>query len=68
METLQNTSLNLRLSALENIKKYCDYSGENFNQVKNDLINEADKFNLKKPIDFYTDFYNLSVSLLQYIK
>ena len=53
METLQKTSLNLRASAIENIKKYCEHTGEEFNTVKNDLINEADKYNLKTPIDFY---------------
>ena len=67
METLQSTSLNLRTSALENIKKYCDHTGEDFNTVKNDLINESDKFNLKAPIDFYIEFYNLSITLLKYI-
>lgn len=68
MKTLQNTPLNLRESAIENIKKYCDHTGEAFNTVKNDLINEADKYNLKTPIDFYLEFYNLSTTLLQYIK
>jgi hypothetical protein len=68
METLQKTSFNLRNAAIENIKKYCDYSNEDFNLVKNELTREADNFNLKLPIDFYRDFYNLSVTLLQYIK
>ena len=68
METLQKTSLNLRASAIENIKKYCEHTGEEFNTVKNDLINESDKYNLKTPIDFYIEFYNLSTTLLKYIK
>ena len=65
MKTLQSTSLNLRTASMENIKKYCEHTGEDFNTVKNNLIQEADQFNLKLPIDFYTDLYNLSLTLIK---
>jgi len=61
-----NTSINLRNAAIENIKRYCKNNNceNDFNLIKNDLIRQADEYNLKLPIDFYKDFYNLTVELL----
>lgn len=58
-----NTALNLRNQALENIKNYCEKHNENFDEVKNELIRQADECNLKLPVDFYLSFYNLTTRL-----
>ena len=62
-----NTSINLRDAAIENINTYCKNNNceNDFNLIKKDLINQADEYNLKLPIDFYKDFYNLTVDLLK---
>jgi hypothetical protein len=66
MQTLIETAILLRDKALENIKKYCEENDceNDFNAIKNDLIRRADEYNLKIPIDFYKDFYNLTVTEL----
>jgi hypothetical protein len=62
-----NTAIKLRNAAIENINKYCKNNNceDDFNLIKNDLIRQADEYNLKLPIDFYKDFYNLTVDLLK---
>ena len=67
METLQQTSLNLRDAGIDNIKKFCiENKCENeFNEIKNHLMQEADKFNLLLPVDFYAKFYNLTIEYLK---
>lgn len=67
METLLKTSLNLRNAALENIKKYCKDNNceEDFDNIKNELTREADEYNVKLPVDFYKDFYNLTIELIK---
>jgi hypothetical protein len=64
---MKNISINFRDAAIENINKYCKNNNceNDFNLIKNDLIRQADKYNLKLPIDFYKDFYNLTVDLLK---
>lgn len=59
IETIQN----LRSEAINNIKRYCEASGEDFTAVKNAIYQEADQFNLKLPADFYIEVYNLSLTL-----
>jgi hypothetical protein len=58
-----NTSLKLRDAAIENIKNYCKKYNYNFDEVKNELIRQADEYNLKLPTDFYLSFYNLTTKL-----
>jgi hypothetical protein len=59
------TSLKLRDAAIENIKNYCKkYNCENeFTEIKNELIKQADEFNTSLPVDFYLSFYNLTTKL-----
>jgi hypothetical protein len=59
------TSLKLRDAAIENIKNYCKkYDCENdFDNIKNELIKQADEFNTSLPVDFYLSFYNLTTKL-----
>ncbi len=59
-----NTSLKLREAAIENIQNYCKKYNYNFDEVKNQLINQADEYNLKLPTDFYLSFYNLTTKLI----
>lgn len=59
-----NTALNLRNAAIENIQNYCKKYNYNFDEVKNELIRQADEYNLKLPIDFYLSFYNLTTKLI----
>ena len=59
-----NTSLKLRDAAIENIKNYCKKYNYNFDEVKNELIRQADEYNLKLPTDFYLSFYNLTTKLI----
>ena len=67
MGTLQATALQMRTAGLENITKYCveNKCEEDFDNIKNDLFRQADEYNVKLPVDFYTDFYNLTVELKQ---
>lgn len=58
-----NTALYLRNAALENIQNYCKKYNYNFDEVKNELIRQADEYNLKLPTDFYLSFYNLTTKL-----
>jgi hypothetical protein len=62
-----NTAIKLRDAGIENINTYCKNNNceNDFNLIKNDLIRQADEYNLKLPIDFYKDFYNLTVDLLK---
>jgi hypothetical protein len=47
-----------------NIKNCEDNNcSELFDEIKNYLIQQADKFNTKLPVDFYKDFYNESLLL-----
>jgi hypothetical protein len=57
------TSLKLRDAAIENIKNYCKKYDYNFDEIKNELIKQADEYNLKLPTDFYLSFYNLTTKL-----
>jgi hypothetical protein len=57
------TSLKLRDAAIENIKNYCKKYDYNFTEIKNELIKQADEYNLKLPTDFYLSFYNLTTKL-----
>ena len=61
-----NTSLRLREAALENIRKYCEEHNEmdNYDNYVKELRKQADEFNLKLPVDFYAEFYNRSLKLL----
>jgi hypothetical protein len=59
-----NTSLKLRDAAIENIKNYCKKYDYNFDVIKNELIKQADEYNLKLPTDFYLSFYNLTTKLI----
>lgn len=58
-----NTALNLRTAAIENIQNYCKKYNYNFDEVKNELIRQADEYNLKLPTEFYLSFYNLTTKL-----
>jgi hypothetical protein len=58
-----NTSLKIRDAAIENIQNYCKKYNYNFDEVKNELIRQADEYNLKLPTDFYLSFYNLTTKL-----
>ena len=62
-----NTAIKLRDAAIENINTYCKNNNceNDFNLIKNDLIRQSDEYNLKFPIDFYKDFYILTVELLR---
>lgn len=53
----------LRDGAIENIKRYCEKENEDFDEVYNYYVREVDKYNLKLPIDFYRDLYNLTLEL-----
>ena len=67
MKSNLNTCLELRNAAEINILQYCKVNNcENeFNLFKNELIKQADEYNLKAPIDFYIEYYNLSIKLLK---
>lgn len=67
MQTLQQTSFNLRNAGIENIKNYCKKNNceSEFNIIKNEIMRQADEFNTSLPIDFYIKFYNLTVELLK---
>jgi hypothetical protein len=68
METLQQTSLNLRNAAIQNITDYCNKNNcpEQFNEIKKELILQAEKDNNELiPIEFYRKFYNLSIEFLK---
>jgi hypothetical protein len=56
-------SLKLRDAAIENIKNYCKKYNYNFDEIKNELIKQADEFNTSLPVDFYLSFYNLTTKL-----
>ena len=58
-----NTALYLRNAAIENIQNYCKKYNKNFDEVKNELIRQADEYNLKLPTEFYLSFYNLTTKL-----
>jgi hypothetical protein len=53
----------LRDGAIENIKRFCEKENEDFQEVYNYYVREADNYNLKLPIDFYRDLYNLTLEL-----
>ena len=53
----------LRDTAIENIKRFCEKENEDFDEVYNYYVRKADKYNLKLPIDFYRDLYNLTLEL-----
>ena len=53
----------LRDTAIENIKRFCEKENEDFNEVYNYYVRKADEYNLKLPIDFYRDLYNLTLEL-----
>lgn len=55
----------LRDKAEENIKQFCKENNENYTEVKNWLVNQADKYNTLLPIDFYVNLYNESIKLLK---
>ncbi len=68
METLQQTSFNLRNAAIQNITDYCNKNNcmEQFNSIKKELILQAEKDNNELiPIEFYRKFYNLSIEFLK---
>ncbi len=52
----------LRDAAKQNIKDYCIKYNEDYTEVWNYCVHEADKYNLKLPIDFYKDLYNLTLT------
>ena len=59
-----NTAIRLRTAAIDNIKQYCiNNPVETFEQVYKELCIEADEYNLKLPIDYYKDLYNLTLKL-----
>lgn len=60
---MNTTALNLRTAAIENIQNYCKKYNYNFDEVKNELIRQADEYNLKLPTEFYLSFYNLTTKL-----
>jgi len=53
----------LRDGAIENIKRFCEKENEDFQEVYHYYVREADNYNLKLPIDFYRDLYNLTLEL-----
>jgi hypothetical protein len=55
----------LRDKAEENIKQFCKENDEDYAEVKNWLINQADKHNVLLPTDFYIKLYNESINLLK---
>jgi len=65
METLQQTAMRLRDAGIENIKTHCKKNNceEDFDKFKYGLLRQADEHNVKLPVDFYKDFYNLTVEL-----
>ena len=56
----------LRDAAKENILKYCQENDclHEYKLFESELIRQSDEFNLKLPIDFYLEFYNKSLTLL----
>lgn len=60
------TIINLRDTAKANIMKYCENNNcvDEYDLFESELIRQADEFNLKLPIDFYIEFYNKSLTLL----
>ena len=56
----------LRNTAKENIMKYCIQNNcENeYDDFEKELLRQADEFNLLLPLDFYKEFYNKSLTLL----
>ena len=62
METLQSTALALRNAAIENIKAYCEKTGESFEEIKKDIGLRADEGDLI-PINYYIRFYNITTEL-----
>jgi len=60
------TIINLRDAAKANIMQYCESNNciDEYDLFEAELIRQADNFNLKLPIDFYTEFYNKSLTLL----
>jgi hypothetical protein len=67
METLQQTSFNLRNAAIQNITDYCNKNNcqNDFSIIKYEIIKQADECNTSLPIDFYIKFYNLTIELLK---
>ena len=61
-----STAIKLREAANENIRKYCkdNNCSNDYDMIHKNLIIHCDEYNLKLPIDFYKDFYNLTVELL----
>jgi hypothetical protein len=62
METLQSTALSLRSAGIENIKAYCERTGESFEEIKKDILLRADDGDLI-PINYYMRFYNITTEL-----
>lgn len=53
----------LRELAINNIKQYCILTGESEDTIKNQLFVWADEYNIKSPVEFYSEFYELSCKL-----
>lgn len=64
MGQLLENSLMFKNLADENIKEYCDKTGDNIEEVTDYLRNEADPLNTLIPIYFYTKMYKLSIDLI----
>jgi len=67
MQTLQQTSFNLRNAGIENITNYCKKNNceSDFSIIKAEIMRQADEYNTLIPIDFYIKFYNLTIELLK---
>ena len=52
----------LRNASQNNIKEYCAKYNEDYNEVWNYCVIKADEYNLKTPLDFYKDLYNLTLT------
>ena len=68
MENTTSSAKALRDAAIENIKKYCDKTGEDNIKVKNFILNQIDEPNMLLPLELYRQFYNESLSWLEEIK
>ena len=62
METITR----LREAGKANILKFCENNNcvNEYDSFEKELFRQSDEFNLKIPMDFYVDFYNRSLTLL----
>ena len=63
-KTMIESIRTLREAANNNLKKYCDATGENYKEAQKYCVDIADeKTQFKPPVDYYIAYYNETVKL-----